>query len=207
MEFKKWPRTPRLFNSEVTITEKLDGSNSAIHIERFDTHEDAMKVVESLPSDPTKIVTARGGVALLMAQSRKRLLSADSDNHGFFDWVWKNSETLVSDLGDGTHFGEWYGHKINRGYGLDEKRFALFNVKKWQDKSFLTPQLETVPWLSTEPYFTEELIGRWAVQLKWNGSHANTGYMYPEGLCIYHHAANTVFKYTLDGDGHKSERI
>ena len=31
----------------------------------------------------------------------------------------------------GRHFGEWWGSGIQRGYGLDEKTFSLFNAYRW----------------------------------------------------------------------------
>lgn len=36
-------------------------------------------------------------------------------------------------LGKGYHYGEWWGKGIQRGYGLEEKRFSLFNVSRWID--------------------------------------------------------------------------
>lgn len=36
-------------------------------------------------------------------------------------------------LGRGYHYGEWWGRGIQRGYGLKERRFSLFNVERWRD--------------------------------------------------------------------------
>ena len=34
-------------------------------------------------------------------------------------------------LGEGIHFGEWWGLGIQRNYGMNEKVFSLFNTKRW----------------------------------------------------------------------------
>ena len=110
VEFTAWPKIYRLRDSRHgwSITEKLDGSNGAIHV--------------------------RDG-QVVGVQSRKRLITVESDNFGFARWVHINAELLAEVLGDGTHYGEFYGSGIQRGYGLKngEKRFALFNAVRWRD--------------------------------------------------------------------------
>ena len=51
---------------------------------------------------------------------------------GFARWVETNRERLITLLGPGLHFGEWWGSGIQRGYGLTkgDKRFSLFNVER-----------------------------------------------------------------------------
>jgi hypothetical protein len=113
-DFKEWPKIPRHEKStDLIITEKIDGTNAAIHVREY---------VQEAGTDfiyPTEIV----------AQSRTRLLDIDSgqDNFGFARWVYDNSADLVRLLGVGTHYGEWYGAGIQRGYGMKEKRFALLS--------------------------------------------------------------------------------
>src|SRR5690349_186886 len=104
-EFRPWPKTPRLFK-DVTVTEKIDGSNGALHI------------------------TEDGDV---FAQSRNRMLTRDADNFGFAAWAWNNRNILADTLGVGTHFGEWWGSGIQRSYNCEpgERYFSLFNTNKW----------------------------------------------------------------------------
>jgi len=176
VEFRAWPKTPRLFK-DVVITEKIDGTNGAIHI------------------------TEDGDV---VAQSRKRLLSLEADNFGFAKWVYDNKATLAETLGVGTHFGEWWGNGINRGYDCKpgERYFSLFNVNKWGyllDSSPLA-SLSVVPVLWTGTMDTAAVLDV-AEKLQINGSHARPGYMRPEGICLYHSASNAIFKYPFDKEG------
>jgi hypothetical protein len=101
-EFTPWPKIKRL-NRDIVITEKIDGTNAAV------------------------VITETG----IFAQSRTRMLSPHNDNAGFFGWVMENKDILTSLLGPGTHFGEWWGKGIQRSYGLDHKRFSLFNTLRW----------------------------------------------------------------------------
>jgi hypothetical protein len=175
VEFRAWPKTPRLFK-DVTITEKIDGTNGAIH------------------------VTEDGDV---VAQSRKRLLSLDADNFGFARWVYDHSDTLRNILGVGTHFGEWWGHGINRGYGCEqgERYFSLFNVNKWGHLRYSSPldSLSCVPVLWTGEMDTAAVLDV-AEKLQINGSQAKPGFMRPEGVCLFHSASNSIYKYPFDKD-------
>jgi hypothetical protein len=193
--FTPWPKTARLFR-DVVITEKIDGTNAAVHI------------------------TADGRV---VAQSRKRLITPEQDNHGFAAWAAENAEGLVAALGTGTHFGEWWGSGINRGYGftkgMSERFFSLFNTGKWA-KGYPLPlsdedrkAIETfraVPNLSVVPVLYNGAFSEWQVDnellaLQRKGSAAAPGFMNPEGICIFHTQSRNVYKVTLDGDGHKGE--
>lgn len=40
-----------------------------------------------------------------------------------------------------------------------------------------------------------------------NGSYASLGYMKPEGIVIYHTAANVMFKKTFENDEGKNRKI
>jgi len=174
-EFKEWPKTPLLFR-DVTTTEKIDGTNAAIHIEEDGT---------------------------VTAQSRKRLITPADDNFGFARWVDDNHDALQDTLGVGTHFGEWWGSGIQRGYGLakGEKRFSLFNVSRYRDVDLsAVPGLGVVPELYAGP-FRESEIQNWLGTLEVVGSFACPGFMKPEGLVVFHVASNQVFKVTLENDG------
>lgn len=192
-EFTPWPKTPRLFR-DVVVTEKLDGTNAAIQFHPAGEFQDG--------SELCFVANLADGTYSVAAQSRNRLVTPESDNHGFAAWVYDNAASLFEDLGPGTHFGEWWGQGINRGYGLHEKRFSLFNTEKWFGASFSTPRLRVVPVLRREQFDTDTLSELVEYLNRW-GSIAAPGFMKPEGICVYHTAARQVFKYTFNGDGHK----
>jgi hypothetical protein len=172
VEFRAWPKTPRLFRT-VTITEKIDGTNAAV------------------------IVTAEGEVA---AQSRKRIITPEADNYGFATWVHENAAYLAETLGEGYHYGEWWGQGIQRRYGLDHKRFSLFNVRRWSGTTFEHPQLHMVPVLYQGDlgfYTVDDVLD----DLRLSGSMATPSYFNnPEGICVFHEDANQVFKVLLEND-------
>lgn len=176
--FRPWPKLPRLFR-DVIITEKIDGTNAAV------------------------IISEEGHWAV---QSRNRLISRASDNAGFADWVWDNGPALAEILGPGHHFGEWWGSGIQRGYGLPkgEKRFSLFNTTRWGDAAEgslfnRVPTLGVVPVLYTGEFRTWAVDGA-LVDLQQFGSRAAPGFMKPEGAVVFHTAANSMFKATIEGD-------
>lgn len=172
-EFEPWPSTPRLVR-DVIVTEKLDGTNAQIYI----------------PDDLSGVY----------AGSRSRWVTPDDDNFGFARWVQENAEALLM-LGAGRHFGEWWGRGIQRGYGLNERRFSLFNTSRWTREN--APScVSVVPELYVGPFDTQEILNA-AERLKIHGSAAAPGFMNPEGIIIYHASGRVGFKYTLDGDGHK----
>jgi len=215
VEFKKIPRLSR----DVIVTEKLDGSNGQIYIvnEKELTSIDDYFFIE-------EYLLARKDNLLIFAGSRNRWLQIgkQTNNHGFSSWVKENAEELFQ-LGEGRHFGEWYGKGIQRGYGLDHKRFALFNVSKWAKRKegvYLNdlrektnnPKLEYCPEccevvpILHQGEFNTELINRILQNLKDSGSIAVPGYMNPEGICIFHTAAGQYFKKILTNDEkHKGE--
>lgn len=192
-EFTPWPKTPRLFR-DVVVTEKLDGTNAAIQFHPAGEFQDG--------SELCFVASLASGTHSVAAQSRNRLVTPEADNHGFAAWVYDNAASLFEDLGPGTHFGEWWGQGINRGYGLKEKRFSLFNTAKWDMAYFKTPQLYTVPVVARDSFDTLDIEDA-AQYLHVRGSIAAPGFMNPEGICVYHTAARQVFKYTFNGDGHK----
>lgn len=188
IEFKEWPKTPRLMRN-ITITEKIDGTNAAIGI---------LPIISS--DDPNIIATVENseGVFGVYAQSRTRLITPGktTDNYGFAGWVQLNAVELVSALGEGLHYGEWWGNGIQRRYDMPEKWFSLFNVDRFKDLE--TPlNLNAVPVLYRGPNDTEAI--KQALQvLRGFGSCAAPGFMNPEGICVYSYASRTISKVTLD---------
>ena len=172
--FKEFPKIPRL-NREMIVTEKIDGTNGQI------------------------IITDDGRI---QATSRSQLIYPEKskDNHGFAAWVQDNKETLLQ-LGPGRHFGEWWGFGIQRGYRLPkgEKRFSLFNVDRWSDVSKPPSCCHCVPVLY-RGLFSTNVAHDINFQLGENGSKASPGFMKPEGIIVFHVAANFGFKMTLDRD-------
>lgn len=192
--FVGFPKMPRL-QRDIVITEKIDGTNGLIYIP------------EGTFEEPR-----------IHAGSRNRWLTPEKDNYGFARWVEENAETLIHDLGPGRHFGEWWGQGIQRRYGLDHKRFSLFNTKRWfkTDESdipacarFVTPNLGVVPILYEGPFQGYSWMGSttpWGdalLILASGGSVAAPGFKNPEGIVVFHTRAGQAFKVTLGDDGAK----
>lgn len=159
IHFKAWPKIPRLENEQYYITEKIDGTNAAI------------------------VITEEGEIG---AQSRKQVITPDQDNYGFATWVEKNKEELLK-LGPGYHFGEWWGLGIQRGYGLSEKRFSLFEFYREDVPSII----HRVPLVAAT---LEQALGR----LKEEGSIAAPGYNRPEGLILISKHYKSMYKVIID---------
>ncbi|KUN16530.1 hypothetical protein AQJ23_44870 [Streptomyces antibioticus] len=196
-EFVEWPKTKRLFRP-VIVSEKLDGTNSAVHISKVRDDE-----LTATP-EGARLTYVAGQWYALSAQSRRRIITPGktSDNYGFAAWVYDNAAELVEILGEGTHFGEWWGRGIQRGYDVDGKRFSLFNTAR----HFENPGTEVggvpvgpVPVLY-EGVFSEARIHHALMSLKLHGSHAAPGFMNPEGVCVFHTQTRNVFKVTLDNE-------
>lgn len=206
IEHEPWAKTARL-NRRVVVTEKLDGTNAAVYIAPLTSFDHVgHNVIEGVPGsvelfdDDAAKVTAHVGGFIIVAQSRTKIITPEFDNFGFAGWVGEHAETLVADLGEGRHFGEWWGSGIQRGYGLTkgEKRFSLFNTQRHADTVFTTPGVAVVPVL-------DEVNGLYDVQssvelLRDEGSVAAPGFMKPEGVVAFHTASRTGFKVTLEKD-------
>lgn len=171
-EFIGFPKIPR-YSRKCVITEKIDGTNGCIYIGDSPRGE-------------------------FLVGSRSRWLTPENDNHGFAKWAYENKDELLK-LGPGRHFGEWWGQGINRGYGLKEKRFSLFNLKKWSDPSLRPRCCGIVPVIAEGPFGTE-IVNFALEELRKNGSYAAPGFMRPEGIVIYHTTGNLLFKKTLEKD-------
>jgi len=182
-DFIPFQKIPRL-NREVIVTEKLDGTSGVVYI---------------------------GEDGSIRAGSRNRWITPTDDNYGFAKWVEANKEELLK-LGPGRHFGEYWGGGIQRGYGLKEKRFSLFNVGRWTSRMtggvFQMDGEHQVPgpkcchvvptiWRGDFNSFDAR---DFVEMLRVNGSFAAPGFMKPEGIVLYHTAAEKCFKVTLEGD-------
>jgi len=188
--FESWGKIPRLRNEVVTITEKLDGTNAQVFVD-----EDGK----------------------IYAGSRSRWLGESgikfgdptgkpTDNYGFHAWVVKHTEELRK-LGVGRHYGEWWGYGIGaRGYGLAEKRLALFNT--FRPKENLPACVGQVPILYQGPGLElTRIVNELIDQLKTKGSVAAPGYMRPEGLVVFSSLTKTRYKVLCENDdGPKSHQ-
>jgi hypothetical protein len=140
----------------------------------------------------------------MLCGSRTRYITPEEDNAGFARWCQDNKDELLQ-LGVGRHYGEWYGQKIQRTYGLDHKRFALFNVGRWKNfgengeyKNY-PDCCEVVPTLYTGQYQGHEhLLGLYDEMKSTVGSWAVNGWDRPEGLWVYFHEAKHSMKMPLD---------
>lgn len=108
MELPKHESFPKIkrFKSDlgVVVTEKIDGTNGLVYV---DIENDVVQ-----------------------AGSRNRWITPDDDNAGFAKFVQENREDLKS-LGNGWHYGEWWGQGIQRRYDMDRKVFSLFNSERF----------------------------------------------------------------------------
>lgn len=158
----------------ITITEKIHGTNAQIRIE---------------------------GLSVL-AGSRTRWITVEDDNYGFAAWVAKNAAELIAVLGEGRHYGEWYGSGINAGYGMRERRFALFNPVRWtpvRDAGALPPGVDVVPVLYSGPW-TDTIITETMDRLKTGGSVLVPGYAKPEGVVVWFDRTRVMMKRTFEAE-------
>ena len=162
-----------------------------------------MKITEKFAGTNACIVITEDD---FYCQSRTRVITPDDDNFGFAQWAYDNSDTLEADLGVGRHYGEWWGQGIQRKYGLDHKRFSLFNTHRFPEGAeyFITPNLEVVPVLYEGPFDVDEInsVDR---KLRSFGSVAAPGFDKPEGIVIYLHKSGTSYKITDAVQGQKHQ--
>jgi hypothetical protein len=178
MEFKSFQKIARLSRGCI-VTEKIDGTNGQIAI----TEEGRFYV----GSRNQWILTPDGGYT--------------ADPFGFARWALDHKDDLITKLGPGRHYGEWWGSGIQRGYGLTkgEKRFSLFNTSRWSDPLVRPSCCSVVPVLY-EGLFDLAMIQTCLEMLKDTGSVVAPGFMRPEGVAIYHKAADVLFKKTIEKD-------
>lgn len=171
MDFVEFPKIAR-WSREVIITEKIDGTNACIFI---------------------------GEDGEFLTGSRTRWITPEDDNFGFARWAQEHKTELMT-LGPGQHFGEWWGSGVQRGYGLQkgEKRFSLFNTTRWSESRPACCHVVPVLYqgMMNEPGQVEHCLDN----LRRNGSAAAPGFMDPEGVVLFHTAANFAFKKTIRKD-------
>ncbi|HVI40498.1 MAG TPA: RNA ligase family protein [Anaerovoracaceae bacterium] len=169
--FEPFPKIARL-NRTCYITEKIDGTNATIWVD---------------------------GEGDIWAGSRNRWITPSADNFGFAAWVAEHEDEF-RELGPCVLNGEWWGSGIQRGYGLTkgEKRFTLFNAGRWNAGN--VPSCVSVVPVLYEGLFTTQGVEHALEVLRSRGSLVAPGFMNPEGIVIYHTAANLYFKVTLEGD-------
>ncbi len=155
---------------ECVVTEKIDGTNAQV------------------------IITEDGEIA---AASRTRIITPENDNYGFAKWVQDNKDELLK-LGPGRHFGEWWGSGIQRNYGADKRRFSLFNTGRWNYEN--APICCHVVPILYQGLFSTDRVEQAVFDLVKNGSKVFPGFMNPEGVIVYHVAANKYFKKTCYKD-------
>lgn len=186
MEFEEFPKMARL-SREVIITEKLDGTNGQIAIEELD----------GFPAEGA--LYQKDGLAL-WAGSRSRWVTPGDDNYGFAKWALENAEELLL-LGPGRHFGEWWGQGIQRNYNQPRKRFSLFNVVRWGESRPACCDVVPTLWVGQlEEHGMMKGVKEALNRLQKDGSAAAPGFMNPEGIVLFHTAANFGFKKTLHKD-------
>lgn len=210
-EFIPFPKIPRLMKGDIVLTEKIDGTNGVVFVHKVG-EADAGHI-----EPPDIIVDADSGRYQLRAGSRNRWLAPgkmSNDGFGFLAWVQDNAAQLIK-LGEGMHRGEWYGAGIQRGYGLEGRSFALFNVGAWCDTN--SPYnhwthdgqqqipairgLSLVPVLYRGAWFGSSMdpVGEAMRRLRFSGSTINTRFD-AEGVMLYHEASGLYFKVPFDGD-------
>ena len=170
-EFVAFPKIRRVTANTITITEKIDGTNAAIHIKDGE----------------------------FVTQSRNRIITPgkDTDNCGFSAWANERRAELTEFLGEGLHFGEWWGLGIQRNYGMKSKVFSLFNVARWGGvPEYAFPEgLRVVPRLYVG---TEDRSAEMSDYLRKAGSLAAPGFMNPEGIMVYYSAFGAYLKAPFD---------
>jgi hypothetical protein len=200
IQFQEFPKIPR-YRREVAITEKLDGTNAAVvwtPVSTMEPPDDNIIASRVLKDQHGNSV----GEYWLLAQSRQRFITPSrvkpkNDNYGFAQWVDDNINELAK-LGPGVHYGEWWGYGIQRGYGIPEKRFSLFNVNRWGDgKQPLPACCHVVPLMG---YFGPDQISTQVERLRTLGSLAAPGYMKPEGIIVLHSQSKQHYKILLEND-------
>lgn len=175
MEFKSFNKIAR-FSRDIVITEKIDGTNGLVAVGENGEFQVGSR---------NRWLTDENGVIL-------------QDNAGFAQWAVSHREELMG-LGVGFHYGEWWGKGIQRGYGLNEKRFSLFNVSKWSDDLVRPACCGVVPTLYTG-IMSEKAIISALEELLQLGSVASPGFMKAEGIVIFHTASGMLFKKTILND-------
>ncbi len=155
--FKSFDKIEQIGKLYMTITQKIHGTNAHV-----------------------LVYTNEAGELDLLVGSRNRYITPDDDNFGFATHVYAHKEEFLK-LGLGRHDGEWAGPGINKGEGLAQKTFVLFDARKFPEGRPLPPQTAVVPVLykGTVDFI---IIQEALADLKTNGSKLVPGFMHPEGI-------------------------
>ena len=186
MEFKSFEKIERLGKIEMTITQKVHGTNAQIFIleeNDYDIEPDKMQSGPECKLQHKDAVEVNGKRYVIRAGSRNRWVFVGDDNYGFAAFVEANKIELIEKLGVGKHFGEWSGPGINSGEGLTEKTFVLFDWWKFPPERPLPKQCVVVPVLY-RGQFDPKKIDEVMEDLKTNGSKLASGFMRPEGIVV-----------------------
>ena len=147
VEFKAWEKIPRENPFNVTITEKMNGTNACIII--IDGE-------------------------IVGVQSRTRMITPEDDNYGFAGWAERNAEDLTN-LGDGYHYGEWAGLGIKKNpHNLPEKQFFLFNTFRWNSEKPNRPECCNVVPILFQGMLTPETIPELLIKLQLDAAENQT---------------------------------
>lgn len=180
--FRAWPKTPRVENKKEFYTEKIDGTNACIAI--FDNTS-----IDDIIEKPVCHINGDEDIAYaIFAQSRNRMITPEDDNYGFAKWVREHALELIT-LGEGYHYGEWWGQGVGRNYGMKEKVFSLFNTKRWGPHNPNTPVCCRVV-----PTIHANSLEEARKQLIEGGSLAAPGFMNVEGVIVYEYNSDTYWK-------------
>lgn len=88
--------------AEVVITEKVDGTNALVYVDK--------------------------NKGLVLAGSKEKwLVEGVNDNFDFLQYVNKNKEYLMYSLKDGYNYGEYWGPGVGRSYNQEERFFSPFD--------------------------------------------------------------------------------
>ena len=163
-QFKRLRRSA-LFR-DVTISEKIDGTNAQVFVVAEDRgrRQPGRGLGGSLRKRTTS-VSRRGSPIMLTscASSAQDVISA-----------------------------EWYGRGIQRRYGLQDRRFALFNSCTDGPRS-ARRAAAIVPVLTTRT-MGADVVSECLETLRSGGSLARSGFHAPGGIVIYHHASGGMFR-------------
>lgn len=175
-----------------TITEKIDGTNASILITPYDGDGETLAAsVDAFDID--------GKPFVMLAGSRTRWITPQDDNYGFAKWSFIHAGELRG-LGEGHHFGEWWGNGIQRGYGMTAKMFSLFNTSRWNSVSNPPPACCCIVPTIYTGVFTSTAVDDALLKLRGMGSLAAPGFMRPEGVVVYQTAGRVYFKKTIEKD-------
>jgi hypothetical protein len=194
IDFKPWPKIGRLNKAMMTITEKVDGTNAQINI-----HPDYESGVHTI----IRVGSRNRELGWIKVNNLGEYMDCrrDGDNFGFFAWCVEHCSELLK-LGNGRHYGEWWGQGIQIGYGQEGRFFSLFNARRWtaayeaMKAGYATdfPSCCSVVPILKVHAFDPKVIDDVLYSLRETGSIAAPGWMEPEGIIV--EAFDSLFKLT-----------